>query len=449
MVSDPRQRSFRAVLINTLIANITTSFLWYCVTFWMYLETRNVLVTAILGGSYMLGTALFGVPFGSWIDRTRKKRVMVVAQGVTAVFFALAAIVYFISPREQLLTLGSLPFFAFIVLLLTGAIMESARSIALGTVVTLLVPDTERAKANGLVGMVAGLGFMITSVVAGLAIGQLGMTTSLLISLVLTAGSLAHMLSVPIPEADIVHADGAPKKVDFAGAWGAIREVPALIWLIIFSTFNNLIGGVYMALLDPYGLSLVSVETWGLVFGFVGIGFLIGGAVIAKVGLGARPLRALLLANIVMWIIGGTFAIRESIWLLVVGMLIYMAIIPFAEAAEQTVLQRVVPLPKQGRVFGFAQSVELASAPISSFLIGPIAQFWLIPYMNTPAGQAQWGWLLGEGRARGIALVFLLTSIVGLLITVAALASRPYRTLSAAYAHAAPGDAAPVEGSRA
>ena len=261
MVSDPRQRSFRAVLINTLIANITTSFLWYCVTFWMYLETRNVLVTAILGGSYMLGTALFGVPFGSWIDRTRKKRVMVVAQGVTAVFFALAAIVYFISPREQLLTLGSLPFFAFIVLLLTGAIMESARSIALGTVVTLLVPDTERAKANGLVGMVAGLGFMITSVVAGLAIGQLGMTTSLLISLVLTAGSLAHMLSVPIPEADIVHADGAPKKVDFAGAWGAIREVPALIWLIIFSTFNNLIGGVYMALLDPYGLSLVSVET--------------------------------------------------------------------------------------------------------------------------------------------------------------------------------------------
>ena len=440
MVSDPRQRSFRAVLVNTLIANVTTSFLWYCVTFWMYLETRNVLVTAILGGSYMLGMALFGVPFGSWIDRTRKKRVMVVSQSVTAVFFALAAIVYFLSPREQLLTIGSFPFVAFVLLLLTGAIMESARGIALGTVVTLLVPDSERAKANGLVGMVGGLGFMITSVIAGLAIGQLGMTTSLIISLVLTAGSLAHMVTVAIPEPEIVHAEGAPKKVDFAGAWGAIREVPALIWLIVFSTFNNLIGGVYMALLDPYGLSLVSVEAWGIVFGFVGIGFIIGGAVIAKVGLGTRPLRALLLANVAMWIIGGTFAIRESSWFLIVGMLIYMAIIPFAEAAEQTVLQRVVPLPKQGRVFGFAQSIELAAAPFSSFLIGPIAEFWLIPYMNTPQGQAQWSWLLGEGHARGIALVFLLTSIVGLAITVAALASRPYRTLSAAYAASGPED---------
>ncbi|MFZ2427801.1 MAG: hypothetical protein WAW71_06620, partial [Propioniciclava sp.] len=143
---------------------------------------------------------------------------------------------------------------------------------------------------------------------------------------------------------------------------------------------------------------------------------------------------------VAMWIIGGTFAIRESIWFLIVGMLIYMAIIPFAEAAEQTVLQRVVPLPKQGRVFGFAQSIELAAAPFSSFLIGPIAEFWLIPYMNTPQGQAQWGWLLGEGHARGIALVFLLTSIVGLAITLAALASRPYRTLSAAYAASGPED---------
>ena len=57
-----RQASFTAVLVNTFIANITTSFLWFAVTFWMYLETRNVMVTAILGGAYMLGLAVFGVP---------------------------------------------------------------------------------------------------------------------------------------------------------------------------------------------------------------------------------------------------------------------------------------------------------------------------------------------------------------------------------------------------
>ncbi len=440
------QRSFTQVLVNTFIANLTTSFLWQCVVFWMFLETRNVMITAILGGAYMLGFAIFGVPFGSWIDRTRKRSVMLIAQSVTAVFFALAAAIYFLTPREVLLTIGSAPFVAFVLMLLAGGIMESARGIALSTVVTLLIPDGERDRANGLVGIVNGLSFMVTSVIAGLAIGQLGMTTSLVIALALTLASFAHMLTVAIPEAEIVHADGAPKPVDFAGAWRAIREVPSLIWLIIFSTFNNLIGGVYMALLDPYGLSLVSVETWGILFGILGLGFLAGGAFISKKGLGPKPLRTLLVVNVIMWIIGGTFAIRESIVLLAVGIFVYMALIPFAEAAEQTVLQRVVPVTKQGRVFGFAQSIEVAAAPISSFLIGPIAQFGLIPYMESPEGRAAWGWLLGDGDARGIALVFVLSSIVGLVVTIGALASRPYRTLSDAYATASPTPAAPAPG---
>ena len=71
--------------------------------------------------------------------------------------------------------------------------------------------------------------------------------------------------------------------------------------------------------------------------------------------------------------------------------------------------------------------------PISAFLIGPLAQYVLIPYMATPEGQAAWGWLLGEGEARGIALVFALSSLVGLLVTLLAMVSRPYRTLADAY----------------
>ena len=83
-----------------------------------------------------------------------------------------------------------------------------------------------------------------------------------------------------------------------------------------------------------------------------------------------------------------------------------MCIIPVVEASEQTVIQKVVPFRTQGRVFGFAQAFEAAAAPVTAFLIAPIAQFWIIPYMNSDAGQQTWGWLLGDGEARGIALVF-------------------------------------------
>ena len=104
-----------------------------------------------------------------------------------------------------------------------------------------------------------------------------------------------------------------------------------------------------------------------------------------------------------------------------------------AEAAEQTVLQKVVPYETQGRVFGLAQAVEVAAAPICAFLIGPIGQYWLIPYMNSDAGRTQLGWLLGDGQARGIALVFVLASVLGLLITLGAFLTRSYRILTERY----------------
>ena len=79
-----------------------------------------------------------------------------------------------------------------------------------------------------------------------------------------------------------------------------MRAATGLFALIIFSTFNNFIGGVYMALMDPYGLELFPVEIWGIVLGVTSTGFIIGGLLIAKFGLGRNPIRTMLLLVIVM-----------------------------------------------------------------------------------------------------------------------------------------------------
>ncbi|MCA0296445.1 MAG: MFS transporter [Actinobacteria bacterium] len=432
-VSMDHTRSFYSVLVNTLIANVTTSFLWFALTFWVYLETRSVLATAMIGGAFMLMVAVVGVPFGTWIDRWRKKRVMVVATTVTAIAYGAAFVFFLLVPTEALLQIGSLPFWIFVLLILVGAIVESARGIALSTCVTLLVPEERRANMNGLVGMVSGLGFAITSVFSGLAIGQLGMKWTMAIAVGLTVVSLLHLMTVSIPEPEVLHSDEVPKAVDFAGAYRAVVAVPGLTGLVLFAALNNLLGGVFIALMDPYGLTLVSVEVWGVLWGVLTFGFMIGAGWVARKGLGARPLRALLLANVVMWTIGIGFTIRENIWLTAIGILGYMAMIPVAEAAEQTVLQKVVPFEKQGRVFGLAQSVEMAAAPISAFLIGPVAQFWLIPFADSEAGRTVLEPLLGQGEARGIALVFVLSGVFGLVLTGGAFLTRSYRLLSHGY----------------
>lgn len=428
------RKQFNHLLVNTFIANVTTSFLWFALTFWVYLETQSVLATSIIGGAFMLFIAAAGVPFGSWVDRTRKKTVMVSSTAFTVVAFALAFGLYLITPTSVLLTLSSWQFMVFVSLILAGSVVESARGIALSTCVTLMVPEPERAQVNGLVGMVLGFGMAVTSVFSGLAIGQLGMTWTIAIAVVMTLISLVHLLPLKMDEPDIVHLDETPKMVDFGGAYRAVRDIPGLTGLILFAAFNNLLGGAFISLMDPYGLTLVSVEVWGVLWGVLSFGFIIGAGLVSKIGLGSRPLRLVLLCNLAMWTVSMAFTIRENIWLLTVGVLVYMALIPVVEASEQTLLQKVVPYAKQGRVFGLAQTVELAAAPVSAFLIGPLAEFWLIPYSKSEAGIAQWSWLVGEGQARGIALVFLLTGVAGLALTLFAFTTRSYRLLSKRYA---------------
>ncbi len=101
-----------------------------------------------------------------------------------------------------------------------------------------------------------------------------------------------------------------------------MRAAPGLGMLIGLAAFNNLLAGVFMALMDPYGLLLVSVETWGLLFGLISLAFIGGGLVVARRGLGPNPLRALLAANLVNWIVCSVFTLQSSIVLVVVGPLL-------------------------------------------------------------------------------------------------------------------------------
>lgn len=430
-------KNFHQVLINTLIANVTTSYLWFALTFWVYLETKSVMATAIIGGAYMLLISIFSMIFGLIVDKNKKKKVMLASSAITLATYLLAGLVYVVFDKQALVDWQSAAFWLFSSIILLGSVVENMRNIALSTVVTLLVPKDGRDKANGLVGSVQGVAFMVTSVFSGLSIGLLGMGWTVFIAIALTATAFIHLLFVSIPEKGIAHdPELDKKKIDIQGSLTAIRAVPGLLALIFFTTFNNLVGGVYMALMDPYGLTLFSVEMWGIVLGITSTGFIVGGLIVAKKGLGKKPIKTLLLINILIALVGALFAIREFWLLFAAGTFIYMCLMPAAEATEQTIIQRVVPFERQGRVFGFAQAVETAAAPITAFMIGPIAQFWVIPHLNSEDGKAQFNWLLGNGDARGIALIFLITGFIMVLVALSAFATRSYRLLSASYAKA-------------
>lgn len=430
-----RTRVFYHLLINTLFSSVINFTVWFAITFYAYIQTQSVFVTGMIAGIYLVATMLTGIWFGSLVDHHKKRTMMVVSNITSIAFYVASLTVYLLTPHELFKDPYHPLLWLLVALLLLGVIASNIRTIVMPTLVTILIPANRRDKANGLVGTVSGVSFLVTSVISGILVAKGGMLYVLLIALAILGAAIIHLFFVAVPERGIAHLEGeaAPKKVDLKGTLLVVIAIPGLLALILFSTFNNFLGGVFMALMDAYGLTLMSVEAWGFLWGALSTGFIVGGLIVAKKGLGKNPIRSLLLVNIIMWIITILFPLHGSIIPLAIGMLGYMILVPYIEAAEQTVLQRVVPYERQGRVFGFAQSVEQAASPLTAFFIGPLTQFIFIPFMTTGLGAQSVGGWFGTGTSRGIAIVFIITGFVGLVATILAFRTKYYKQLSARY----------------
>ncbi len=426
-------RTFYKVFGNTLFATVANFFVWFAVTFWLYLETQSVLGTAIIGGGFMVVSSLGGFWFGSLVDHHRKKNVMLLSSTATVAFFAIALAAYATTPEESFKSLTSVRLWMVVVPAMLGVTAGNIRAIALATLTTVLVPEDRRANANGLSGIVMGISSSGAGVASGAVLAYSTMFWVLLVGIVCASLAILHLAMVAIPEPPKAETGETHNRIDVRGTVALMKTIPGLFALIFFTCFNNFLGGVFMALADAYGLSMVSVQVWGTLWGFISMGFIVGGLFVAKAGLGKEPLRRFFSANIVIWVSCILFTLQPSIALYAAGLVVWVLVMPTIEATEHTIMQKVVPYERQGRVFGFAQSLEMGASPLSAFLIGPITQFFLMPFMTTGRG-AEWiGPWFGTGPARGIALAFTLAGIIGLVVTLVARRSHAYRLLADRY----------------
>ncbi len=422
---------FPHILANTAIAGFTNMLIWFAITFWLYLETHSVFITGMLGGIYLILNLFGGIWFGSLVDHHRKKLIMLVSSSASLFFYVIAFLMLLFFPESTWTNMWNPWLWLFILISTIGIVVGNIRMIALSTLVTLLIPESERDKANGKIGAVNGLVFTVVSVFSGLIIGRLGMDWAVGIGIITTLLVMAHLslLSFPLEShLDDRHED--EKKIDLRGTIRIIAGISGLFGMIFFAMFNNFLGGIFMSLMDAYGLSLVSVEIWGIVLALTSVGFIVWWMVVGKYGLGKNPVKTLLLVNLILWVICSLFATISSIWLVAIGFFGFMMLSPMAESAEQTIMQKVVPLERQWRVFWFGQSMENIASPLITFLIGPLTQFLVIPWLASPMGNEIFGGWWGTTPDRAMAIIFTLGWLLGIIITLLWFVTKSYKSLS-------------------
>src|SRR5215212_2808675 len=250
-LSKGNDRAFVHLLVNTLLVSVINFTVWFAITFWVFLETKSVLATGMVAGIFLVATALSGIWFGSLVDHYRKKTTMQVSSLVSLAFYAVAFTLYQLTSEQTSANPASVMLWVFIVLSMFGVIAGNIRSIALMTLVTLLIPEDRRDRANGLVGTTLGVSFLVTSVISGLLVAAGGMFYVLLLGMVALGLSVVHLALVRVEERpedaatpDVEPTNLQPKqhKVDLRGTLRIVRGVPGLLALIGFACFNNFLG---------------------------------------------------------------------------------------------------------------------------------------------------------------------------------------------------------------
>ena len=212
--------SFLYQLQNTLLVSVINFTVWFAITFYVYLQTRSVFATGVVAGIFLVATALTGIWFGSLVDHHRKKTTMQASAAVSLVAYAICFGIYQMTPHQRFADPTSVILWVFIVLLMAGVIAGNIRSIALPTLVTVLIEEDRRDKANGLVGSTLGVSFLITSVVSGLLVGVAGMFWVLLLAMAVLVLALVHLAVVKVPEPAVPPTAENASKVDLRGTYG-------------------------------------------------------------------------------------------------------------------------------------------------------------------------------------------------------------------------------------
>src|SRR4051794_21614283 len=315
---------------------------------------------------------LIGLPAGAWVDRWRRKRVLVTADLVRAVALAVVPVAYLL----DVLTLGQL----FAVAAVTGTatvFFDVAYQSYLPTLVARdqLVDGNGKLEASRAVAQVAGPG------ATGVLLRVLG--APLLLAVDAVSFLLSALFIGGIQHADRVpdRAARRPLRTEIAEGLGFVVRHPLLRRIVACTGTSNFFGSMTSALLGLYVIRTLglSESTLGLVFSVGAVGGLAGAATAAwfarRVGEGrAIPLAALACA--VSGALVPLAALTSPVVLLVLGWAGLSWGVVAYNVVQVSFRQRLCPPRLLGRMNASVRFIVFGTMPLGSLLAGVLGE-WL------------------------------------------------------------------------
>ncbi|MCC6802339.1 MAG: MFS transporter [Anaerolineae bacterium] len=410
-------RAFMVVWAGQVFSLLGSAMTQFALTIWAYERTGSATALALVA-FFGFGPALLFSPIaGALVDRWNRKLVMMISDLGGGVATIVILILY---------ASGQLEVWH---LYITSAIWGVANAFqwpAFSAAITLMLPKKQYARANGLMGLADSAASVFAPILASVLLVAVGVGGIMIIDIVTFVFAVGALAFVHVPQPQVTTSEGAAKASLWKDSIFGFRYIlrrPSLLGLQLTFFFINLTGSFCVVLAAPMILArtgnnetaLATVQSVGAVGG------IIGGLMLSVWGGPRRRIHGVLLGMICVSLFGEVFmGAGQVIVIWAAAWFIRALFLPILNGSNQAIWQAKVAPELQGRVFSARRMIAQVTGPVSMLVAGPLADQLFEPAMQAGGSLAPiFGGLVGTGAGAGMALMFVITGLLGALIGLA------------------------------
>jgi amino acid adenylation domain-containing protein len=405
----PSMGRFLAIAAGQLVSTAGSALTAFALPVWLYTRTGSVANLGLLWSLALVCGVLTLPVAGAVADRLDRRRIMVIASGVSGLLQLTLA---------GLLWSGGLNLWEIYLLVSLGQVAASFQRIAFQTAIPQLVPKRYLGHATGVAQLSNGFSMLLMPVVAAGLLAAIGLTGILLLDVASYVVAIVTLLLVRFPDL-LGWRPREPLLTAIARGGRYSWNHRGFRMMLAYFALGNIFLAPALVLVAPLVLAFGTVAQVAQVAVAEALGAIAGGAAMAIWG-GPRRRRMIgvLIAN------AGTatgccvIGIHASVPVAGVGMFGMAAAMATAQGIYITIVQVKVPQRYHGRVFAINQTLAWSTLPIGFALLAPAATRLFEP-MLAPGGAlaGSVGVLIGVGPGRGIGFGYVVFGLALAVVT--------------------------------
>lgn len=401
--------------LSQAVSQLGTALTGFALIFWIYGQTKSVMTLSLMIFCYYVPYVVVSMFAGAIVDRSKKKKILIVSDFIS---FLTAAVllVFFLTGHVTIWMV----YMVNIINGFTGAFQSPASSL----VVKLLVDKSKLEKISGLNSFTSSLITVITPVLAASFKALIGVVGILVFDMVTFLFAFSVLLFAIKINNDKVSHDAITvqslleeTKVGIHYIWNnpgikILIMSMALINLLSRLTYENTLTA--LILFRSSGNEMVL----GLVSGVIGVGGIIGGIIVTVLPMPKNKSKQLYGFAFLSFLLGDILMglATTPIAMCIAGLAASLPI-PMIVAAQNVIMYIHVPDQIQGRVFAARNMLQFFTIPIGTLLGGYLAEYVFEPFMSQPSPNIKLlSSLVGTGAGSGIALMFIMTGVLGTIL---------------------------------